>query len=383
VSYAPQSSPGLLRLPACALVASLVFAAPAVAQEETALVQSADLYRDPDGVPLVSLPAGTSVETGKSRGAWHEAAVEGWIFTESTERTRRGGFDLVVTPANGENLRARPNGPVVGRVREGTLLERLGTRGNWTRVRRTGWLPRAAVQQPTSQRPAPQQPASQPSATQQAASQQPAAPRAGGKAAASSKGRAAAAAAAAAAPAAASAPAETPAGGEPIQTARQTPLAAAAEGGTLGVLQSGAPARLMARAGDQVKVQVEGWIPADAVAPSENGVMVGVTAEEVRADPDRYVGQTLEWRLQLIAVREADELRPEMPPGQPYLLTRGPLPEPGFVYVTIPSERLADFRSLPALQELILRVTVRAARTKFLPTPVVELASVVAGLDGK
>ena len=26
-----------------------------------------------------------------------------------------------------------------------------------------------------------------------------------------------------------------------------------------------------------------------------------------------------------------------MPPGQPYLLTRGPLPEPGFVYVTIPA----------------------------------------------
>jgi hypothetical protein len=72
-----------------------------------------------------------------------------------------------------------------------------------------------------------------------------------------------------------------------------------------------------------------------------------------------------------------------MPPGQPYLLTRGPLPEPGFVYVTIPPARLADFRALPALQELVLRVTVRAARTKFLPTPVVELASVVSGMDGK
>jgi len=149
------------------------------------------------------------------------------------------------------------------------------------------------------------------------------------------------------------------------------------------VLQGGIPARLLARAGDQVKVQVEGWIPADAVAPAEGGVLMGVTADEVRADPNRYVGQTLEWRLQLIAVREADELRPEMPPGQPYLLARGPLPEPGFVYVTIPSSRLADFQALPALQELVLRVTVRAARTKFLPTPVVELASVVSGMDGR
>jgi hypothetical protein len=325
-------------------------------------VQPADLYRDPDGVPLVSLPAGASVETGRHRGGWHEAVVEGWIFTASTDRTRREGFDLVVTPGDGENLRESPNGPVVGRVREGTLLKRLGTRGHWTHVRRSGWLPREAVVASARQ------------GTDSA--QQPAQKRSGGKAGSSGKPRPGTTAAAPSAP-------ETPAGAESIQTSRQTPLAAAAEGGTLGVLQGGIPARLLARAGDQVKVQVEGWIPADAIAPAEGGVLMGVTADEVRADPGRYVGQTLEWRLQLIAVREADELRPEMPPGQPYLLTRGPLPEPGFVYVTIPGARLADFRALPALQELVLRVTVRAARTKFLPTPVVELASVVAGMDGR
>ena len=40
------------------------------------------------------------------------------------------------------------------------------------------------------------------------------------------------------------------------------------------------------------------------------------------------------------------ERRAEMPSGQPYLLTRGPLPEPGFVYVMIPQERVAEFRAL-------------------------------------
>ena len=45
-----------------------------------------------------------------------------------------------------------------------------------------------------------------------------------------------------------------------------------------------------------------------------------------------------------------------MPPGQPYLLTRGPLPEPGFVYVSIPAERVAEFQALPPLHELVLRV---------------------------
>jgi len=95
------------------------------------------------------------------------------------------------------------------------------------------------------------------------------------------------------------------------------------------------------------------------------------------------VGQTLEWRLQLISVQTADELRAELPPGQPYLLTRGPLPEPGFVYVAIPAQQAEAFRALPPLQEVVLRVTIRAARTRYLSTPVAELVAVVSGMDAK
>ena len=84
----------------------------------------------------------------------------------------------------------------------------------------------------------------------------------------------------------------------------------------------------------------------------------------------------------MIAVQVADELRPEMPPGQPYLLTRGPLPEPGFVYVTIPPERVAEFRALPPLHETVMRVTVKAARTRYLATPVVELVSTAGAAGG-
>jgi len=266
----------------------------------------------------------------------------------------------VVTPGNGENLRDSPNGAVVGRVREGTLLERVAVRGNWTRVRRKGWIPRKALPSPGAA----------------------AAPRAPSTAALSQAQQPAAKPNRPAAPAA-TAPALGDAGGERIQTAHATPLAAAAEGGTLGVLQGGTPARVLARAGDLVKVSVEGWIPADAVAPSDSGAMVGVTAAEVRAAPDRFVGQTVDWRLQVIAVKEADELRSEMAPGQPYLLTRGPLPEPGFVYVIIPAARAAEFQALPPLQELRVRVTIRAAHTKFLTTPVAELVSVVSGMEGK
>lgn len=358
MSYAPQSSPGLARLPACVVAVCLVLAAPLAAQEDTALTTPASLHKEPDGVPLVTLPAGAPVEAGRSQGGWNQATVEGWIYTNSTERTRRDGYDLVVAADEGENLRRSPNGPVVGRVREGTLLERVSQKGNWTRVRRKGWIPKQALRAPGgAPRPAaaPQQPAPAP--------------------------RTRTAAAAAAAPAAPEPP--LPGGPERVQLARDVPLGVTPSGGTLGTLRSGAPARIVARSGDLVKVQVEGWIPADAVSVSDSAALVGVSAAEVRAEPARFVGQTLEWRLQVIAVKTADELRSEMPPGQPYLLTRGPLPEPGFVYVIIPSSQAAAFQALPPLQEVVLRVAIRAARTRFLTTPVAELVSVVSGMEGE
>jgi hypothetical protein len=353
VSYAPQSSPGLLRLPAC-VIACLLLAAPLRAQEEQPLSTPADLQREPDGPPLVSLPAGAPVVPGRPRGDWHQVTVEGWITTSSTSPTRRDGFDLVVTPDRGENLRRAPNGPVLGRVREGTLLKRVGVNGRWTRVKRAGWVPRRAVGS-----------AARPQPVQGKAPQA----RAPGAAPSASKGDAS--------------KADAPATDERVETARETNLSAVPEGGALATLPSGTPARVVSRSNGWARVQLEGWVKEDDLKASDGGTLVGVSAAEVRAAPDRYVGQTIDWRLQLIAVQTADELRTEMPAGQPYLLTRGPLPEPGFVYVTIPAGRIAEFRALPPLTEVVLRVTVRAARSKYLTTPVTELVSVVSGLDGK
>jgi hypothetical protein len=78
-----------------------------------------------------------------------------------------------------------------------------------------------------------------------------------------------------------------------------------------------------------------------------------------------------------VSIQTADEPRPEIPAGQPYLLMRGPLPEPGFVYVMVSRNELARFKALPPLAELTLRVTIRAASTRYLPTPVAELVAVV------
>jgi hypothetical protein len=319
-------------------MALTLLAQPLLAQEERRLEAPADLHRDPDGTPLVSLPAGAAVEAGKAAGNWREVTVEGWIYQPSTSPTKRDGFDLVVSSEEGENLRRVPNGPIVGRAREGTLLERVGEKGKWFRVRRDGWVPREAVRQGKApQKPAKVAPDTTTSTRTLAA--------------------------------------QPPASIEGVETVRETGLSRMPDSAATSTLPAGTPARVVGRSGEWVRVQVEGWVREADLKPAESGVLAGITAAEVRASPEKFVGQTLDWRLQVIAVQLADELRPEMAADQPYLLTRGPLPEPGFVYVTIPRSRIAEFRALPPLHEMVMRVTLKAARTRYLNTPVAALVS--------
>jgi hypothetical protein len=177
------------------------------------------------------------------------------------------------------------------------------------------------------------------------------------------------------APAPAAAPATSPL--DRVETTARVELRVRPDTGAVaGTLAERTSARVVTRAGEWVRVQVEGWVRADELMPAA-GAQRGITAAELRADPARYVGQTVEWRLQLIGVQVADELRSEMPSGQPYLLTRGPLPEPGFVYVMVSRADAARFKALPPLAEVLLRVTIRAARTRFLATPVAEFVESV------
>jgi hypothetical protein len=353
VIYAPQSSPGFGRLPACVTLLWLLFTSPLFGQHRTEISSDTRLRKEPDGIALVSLPAGTSVQTRSARGAWHEVVIEGWIFSQSTAPTNRDGYDLVVTRSEGENIRREPNGEVVGRARSGALLRNLEKQGGWTHVSRTGWIPREAIAPIESGAISPEISTDTPLV--QGTATPPASP-----------------------PRAPPTPSKTPADPDRVEVARETAVFAAPEAAQFGTVQAGTPTRVLGRSGEWVRVQLEGWVRAGDLQSASGAAASGVTAAEVRADPARYLGRAVEWRLQLIAVPTADELRTEMPKGQNYLLTRGPLPEPGFVYVIVSDAQAAEFRAAPALQEMTLRVTIKAARSKYLTTPIVEYVSRVA-----
>jgi hypothetical protein len=338
VQDAPQSSPALGRLPASLLVV-LLLAAPSLAAQTQRVPQDIRLTRAPGGPVLGTILAGATVTAGRTNGDSVEVSFDGWMISSSLGATSRDGFDLTVTARPSENVRQAPNGPVLARLTSGVLLNKLEVKGGWTHIKRTAWVARRGL----TGAPA------GPAAT--TASAPPPASRAAG-------------------------PPET----DQAVTLRSTPLSSAAGPAGLGSLDSGAQVRVLSRAGEWTRVQVEGWVKDSVLTPVTDGVLVGVSQAEVRANPSRFVGKVVEWRVQFVAIQQADELRPEIPAGQSYLLTRGPLPEPGFVYVIVPSDQLEQFKSVPALQELTIRATIKAANSKYLPTPVVELLGVVKGL---
>ncbi|PYP14573.1 MAG: hypothetical protein DMD52_13300 [Gemmatimonadetes bacterium] len=318
-------------------------------------------FQEAGGKRLARLARGAQVAGGDAQGDWLAVTLEGWIFATSVGPTPRAGFDLAVTRAPEENLRSAPAGALVGKLPQGFLLTRVSDGGmdRWVHVTRTGWVQKGdveAVAQVASSRmaadsdttPARLTPGRSPGVT--------ATPGRG-----PGVGQ----------------PDTSPAAPDPshVESARRTVLYRAPEGAPTGTLAPSAPLRVLGRSGDWTRVEIDGWVRSGDLQAAPAGVLVGVSAAELRAEPQRYVGQVLRWTLQFIAVQKADELRPDIPNGAMYLLARGPLPERGFVYVVVPEAKRAQLDALTPLATVQVTARVRAGRTRFLGNPVLDLMS--------
>lgn len=344
----PQSSPAHGRLPALVVALAACLATTLGHAQGTArLSAETTFHKDPGGVRLVTLNRNTPVTVVRVRNDWAEVTLEGWIWSRSLGGTTRDGFDLTVTAEAGENVRAQQDGQIIGRAVFGALFDRVRTEGGWTRVRRTGWVAASALPATAAAPPPPAPP--------------PAAPRAAPPPA--DTGRRAAN------------PTATPSGDPNPVTGlvRGTGISVVPGGERFAEFTAPADGRVIGRQGDWVRVRLEGWVRAADLANPRDADVPRITAEDLRQSPEKFVGQTVDWRLQFLAVLVADELRPELPPGAPFLLTRGPLPEAGFVYVVVTAAQAERFRQMAPLDEFEARAIIRAPRTRYLPNPVIEL----------
>lgn len=346
-------------VPALLVAAGLALPRGATAQTASRYRVTSDnawFFADVAGRRIAKLAPGAVVTTaGATRNEWIQVTLDGWIFATSVGPSDRPDFDLLVTRSPNENLRAAPAGPLVAELASGFGLKRAGVPPDsgagtrWLHVTRQGWVQRSGLA-----------PIADIVATRSVDSSDTDSPGAGG-------------------------PGLTRPGADSVvdstraQPVRMTTVYRAPDGPEAGTLAAEIPLRVLSRNGEWTRVQFEGWVKGGDLQAAPAGVLVGVTAAELRAEPQRYVGQVVRWRLEFIAIQKADELRPDIPAGSSYVLARGPLPERGFVYVTVPDSRLPAFRALTPLVVMQITARVRNGRSRYLGNPVVELISLEGG----
>ncbi|NIM49301.1 MAG: hypothetical protein GTN78_19980 [Gemmatimonadales bacterium] len=320
-----------------ALVLATGPAATALTAQQTYRVRRAENFRR-DPAPQASLLArvnpGVAMQGDSVRGQWVQVTLEGWVWAASVTSTTREGHDLIVSARNGENLRVRPNGDIIARLSQGCLLDEVERRSAWVRVQRKAWMFRSSLER-VDATATPGRPGEVPTAMS-----------------ATDTGMAAL---------------------DRAVAADRAVLHRTPEGPPTATLAPDAPVRVLARSGEWVRVQTEGWVRESELKPASPGVLVGVSGAEVRSRPQEFEGKLLQWVVQYIAIQRADELRREIPAGQRYLLARGPLPEAGFVYIMLSEEQLAAVERLPPLAELVVIGRVHTARSQYLGNPILVL----------
>ena len=334
----------------------LVLAAPLPAQTRYQVNAAGAWLRDSaNGKRLARVAKGAVLSGGPAQGDWLPVTLDGFIWSKSVGPAIQDENDLAVTKDGGENLRDKAQGSVVAVLPRGFALQRADTAGGrWTHVRRAGWIARSVVT-PVGQVVSTVSAAPPPTGGDTT-------PPAGGTAPGTS----------AATP---PVPPVDSLGYSTAVPAQRADLYGSPGGSITGAVAAPTPLRVLAHSGEWTRVQLEAWVRTSDLASAPPGVLEGVSAAELRADPARYAGQVVRWRLQFVSLETADDLRPDIPDGSAYFLARGPAPERGFVYVIVPENKKASVAALAPLTDLEVTATVRVGKSHYIGNPIVDLLS--------
>lgn len=316
-------------------------------QDRAVVVAEENLRAEPQGTIIGRVREGTSLSVRQVQGRWVQVNVHGWVWTRSLQVTDRGGFDLSVSADEVENLRAEPSGAVVAELLEGTLLNRAGEIAGWTEVSRVAWVWGPSLDVQLAQAP----PTEPPSAEDppEVSSRAPVDPFPGLSGGGQGWWRAGSAGA---------------------------PILNGPDGDTLGRGRPGIELQILARQGNWARVRMEGWVwaPAGAEGDSvEAATVSGLTQEDLARDPDAHLGRIVDWELQFVSLEEAERIRTDFYEGEPFLLTRALSQGRAFVYVAVPPERLAEVEGLIPLERIRVVGRIRAGAAALTGNPILDL----------
>ena len=323
-------------------------AAPGMSQDVVTLQVEENFRREPNGVVLARIGEGAPFRVLSTEGNWTEVEVEGWVWLRSLQGSEDPAFDLVVSQEGGENLRSGPSGSILGVLEDGTLLEELGRDPAWARVSRVGWIWSASLSDPA------------PAASEELPSLPP-----------STSPAAIANAPAARAP------------GNFTRAGAGGSLLSAPDGDTLGVVAPSGDVQVLAREGNWARVRLEGWMwmpqtPAQVAAdqvdtPGESEVL---DPAALSSSPNEYAGRVVVWTIQFISLERAEAVRTDFFEGEAFLLARFGGGEGEFVYVAVPTDRLAEVEGLVPLETVTVTGRVRTGASRLTGAPIIDLIDI-------
>lgn len=345
-----MSDPMPRHLPAITLPLALLVLLPdpGAAQAVEVTVEEENFRQEPMGKQLATVRQGTRLRVVGSDGRWRQVVMEGWIWTPSVRASDRPGHDLVVAADGGENLRRDPSadGRVEARLLEGFLLTSVEEQGDWTRVRRTGWMWMPSMR-----------PVEGGAGDGAGDGDRPDAPDGGS-----------------AGPAGAGEDAPGPLDrlvvrGDPAR------LYLSPDGDSVGVARPDADLEVLERRGEWVRVRLEGWVRSGDVEPLDSADVSGdLTPADVRANPDRHAGRRVRWTVQFVSLERAEAVRTDFYEGEPFILARPAGSDfSGFVYLAVPSEMLSRVEELEPLQTIEVLARIRTGRSALMGAPVADV----------
>lgn len=319
---------------------------PIIASAQTTVRTNAQLRATPGGVPLATIHSGATVGRGSSKGSWTRVTLDGYVYKTGIGG-KRDTF-AISAASDGVLLRAsaNPKGNQLASLKEGMGLVRVGRSGDWIKVRRTAWMTSAAL----------------------AAKSVPTV--ASGESTTTAHGDVDGSADSTAKSGTASA------GAMMVERSTRLRIAPGGGGGSVTVLDSNANVAVLARERGWALVRVEGWVPDSDLVPVAGTVLTAMSAADLRAEPERYQGQTVRWEVQKIALQTADPLRRGLAPDEPYLLARGPGEEHSLLYLALPRSLVEQARRIEPLTRITVTAKVRTGRSEPSGVPLLDVISI-------
>ncbi|OYV74229.1 MAG: hypothetical protein B7Z72_00620 [Gemmatimonadetes bacterium 21-71-4] len=319
--------------------------APVVPAHTQTITGPTVLYSAPGSRELATVTQGTALTPIASSGAYVRVTLHGYIAT-SLLGGKRDSFPATVA-ASGARLRgsASTSATVVAEVKQGMGLHVVKRSGGWTEVERAGWIRRSALPAAARRDPQVKKPI-----------QKPAPP---------------------AAPADTSPPrgAVAPVSADAVTPVTSAPLAAAPGLPAVATVVRGAVLTPLARDRGWVRVQLDGWMREDDLTAADSS-LARLSAADLRANPDQYVGRLLRWTVTVLAFQTADPLRHDMSPDEPYLLARGPGDENSMMYLTLPPALVAKAKAYAPLTTVVVTARVRTGRSDPSGVPILDVVSI-------